>query len=153
MNTIYTASKTIQADIQEVNTLFAQATMAADYFPEIHKDASDISAYIRTTHKHPNQVFPDYQIPYQGLGWTTGGGTSIRLPRKDINANIQSIDVEFKTVGEKTRIAIRVEFEPYTVTEAIVTARHVRMMIANKLNAIKNNLEANKHQGWAPAFA
>lgn len=149
----YKAHKTIKAGIQEVTGFFNQKNMAHDYFPEVHKDTKSFSNYVFQTHKHPYQVTPDYRIQGIGLGWTTGGGTYIRLPRKDINAEIQAIDIEYKSVGENTKIIINVEFNPAMNLKGFVAMSHIRMMVNNKLNAFKNDIEVNQHQGWLPAFA
>ena len=153
MNTKYKAHKTIKADIEEVAAFLAQDDMAQNYFPEVRKDTSGMSEYIHKCHKHLDHVFPDYQVPCQGLKWSTGNNTCIRLPRKDINANICSIEVEYKTIGANTEIQIQVVFRSTINLTGILAAYHVHMMVANKLTAIKRDIEANQYHGLTLTFA
>ena len=153
MNTIYKAHKTIKTDIADVTDFFAHDDMTQNYFPEVHKSTSGMSEYIHKSHKHLDQVFPDYQIPGQGLRWTSGNYTCIRLPRKDINANIRFVEVNYKTVGTNTVIEIQVGFSTGMNLAGISATYHVHMMVNNKLNAIKRDIEADKHYDFSLAYA
>ena len=153
MNTTFKARKTVKAGIHEVAEFFTQEDMTKNYFPEIHKDTKGMSHYVRGSHKHVTEVFPDYQVPNQGFAWTAGHNTCIKVPRKDINANIQGVEVEYKAMGENTEIAIRVEFNPSHNVAGITAAYHVHMMIANKLDAFVRDIQAHQYDGFELSFA
>lgn len=153
MKLIYKARITVKADIEEVADFFCQDDMTKNYFPEVRKDTKGMTAYIYKTHKHADQVFPDYQIHGQGLGWTTAGKNCIKVPRKDIKANIQGIEVDYKATGNNTEIVIKVGFNPDINLGCIIAAYHVHMMVTNKLNAIKRDIEADLHHGYTFSIA
>ena len=153
MNITFKGKRTVKADIYEVADFFVQSDIDKNYFPEIHKDTCGMSQYVRGTHKHIAQVFPDYQVRRQGFGWTTGHSTCIRVPRKDINVNIKGLEVQYKASGDMTEITVQVEFDLAWNLAGILGAYHIHMMITNKLNAFQRDIHANQCDGFAITFA
>ncbi len=157
MATLYTSSTSIWADKEAVADFFKQPNLRKDYFPEVKNNVSSTSEHQLSTAINPAADRPHY-INENGFGWAVDSETSIELPRKDIHANIQTIDVEYKQSGNKTVVRILVKFNPRPGSLGLsglcsLAASHVRMMVFRKLTAIKRDVEANQQYGWADAAA
>ncbi len=153
----YIASTTISADREAVEDFFKQPNLAKDYFPEVQKRVNSVGAYRLAAPVITAANRPDCYSA-NGFGWIVGSGTRIDLPRRDINANILTIDVEYKQSGRKTIVSILVKFDPTPGFKGLSGARslaasHVRMMVSRKLTAIKRDVEANLEYAWGIAVA
>ena len=150
MNITYKSQITINADIDAAWALVTQQNFVKDYFPEIKKNTVQMGQYIQSTHKNPYEIFPDYMIPNRSMGWTTGAGIKISLPRKDVEANIQAIDITFQRHGKDTQISIEVTFEPIFNKNIVFAAYCIRNMVKAKLRAFKQDIDVTHHEGWSP---
>lgn len=154
MNTSYKTKIKVHADIASTWNAISRTNFAKDFFPEIKKDLSVMGEYVRSTHKNAGQTNPDYMIPRQAIGWTTGGGTRIELPRKDLHANIESIDVQLIDDGNNTVVTVEIIYAPDFDRNFLFAHRCVRGLTNIKLAVLKQDLEANNHQaGWETALA
>lgn len=141
MKITYAASTTIHADKEAVATFFQHSDLSRDYFPEVKKDISNMSTFVRAMHKNPDHVFPDYMVADTGFGWTSRIDTRIQFPNKDVDAVITAIDVEYDAQGCNTRVRVTVSFEAKFNTEFFVIARSIHAMVNAKLQAFKEDIE------------
>lgn len=153
MKSTYKAKTTIYAEPDAVWAAMTETDFTKDYFPEIKKDLSAMGEYVQRTHQRRDTVSPDYAIPGQAMGWTTGASTKIRIPRKDVEANIQAIDVQIVLRGENTQIAIEVTFDPEFNTNLVFVCHCVRAMVNAKLKALKQDIETNCRVDWDAVMA
>ena len=153
MNTIYKTQMTVHADVENVWDAITQQRFVKDFFPEIKKDLSNLSDYVFRTHKNTERLLPAYMLPNHVIGWAKGGATDIRLPRKDVNANIKTIDIELIAKGENTKIKIEVDYSPKFDKNFFLAHRCVRGLMEIKLAILKQEIEANNNQGWTSEFA
>ena len=92
-------------------------------------------------------------IPYRAIGWTTGAGTAIDLVRKDLHANIESIDFQLIDKENHIVVAVEVTYAPDRDRKFFFTHRCIRGLINIKLAVLKQDLDTNKHYtGWEPAL-
>ena len=87
------------------------------------------------------------------MGWSTGAGTVIRLPRKDVAANIEHVDIRIEGRGEYTQVTFAVQYAPQFGKHYFLAHRCVRGLFNLKLNVLKKDLEAQQQTDWVPAFA
>ena len=154
MNTTYKTQIKVQADINSTWNAVTQSSFAKAFFPEIKKDLTCMGEYVRKTHKNAEQVLPSYMIPHRAIGWTTGAGTTIELPRKDVHANIESIDLQLDEQGNNTIVSIEVVYAPNIDKHFFFTNRCVKGLMDIKLAVLKQDLETDSHQaGWEAALA
>ena len=153
MNMTYNTSTTLYADQETVAQFFTQPEMRKDYFPEVVKDISEMGTYVKDTHANPALVSPDYMVADEGFGWTTGAGTSIRLPNKEIPVTITAMEVEYVERGENTQINIQVEFDAALYTSLPKVLRCIKAMTKAKVNAFQRDINVNYSEGWEPCFA
>ena len=153
MNTQYKSKITVYADIESVWNSVTQPGFIKNFFPEIKKDLSEMGKYVRATHPNPNEVSPVYAIPQRALGWTSGAGIQIALPRKDVKANIESIDIRLVAKGAKTQIIIETDYSPKLDRNFWFAHRCIRGLINIKLAVLKRNLEADRNNvAWEAAL-
>lgn len=153
MNMTYHTSTTVNADQQTVAQFFAQSDMRKDYFPEVVKDCSEMGTYVKDTHANPALVAPDYMVADEGFGWTTGAGTSIRLPNKEIPVTITAMEVEYVERGDNTQIDIQVTFDTALATSLPKVLRCIRAMMNAKTHAFDRDIDVSYNEGWEPCFA
>ena len=154
MNTTYKTKIKVHAGIASTWKTITQADFVKDFFPEIKKDLSAMGEYVRSTHKNAGQTNPDYMIPHRAAGWTTGAGTRIELPRKDVHAIIESIDLQLADSGNSTVVAIEITYAANFDRHFLFAQRCVRGLINTKLTVLKQELETDSHQaGWETALA
>ena len=153
MNTHYRKEVSIHADQAVTWAAITQTRFVQDFLPEIKKDLDIMGEYVRHTHPRSDQVGPDYVAPGQAIGWSTGAGTAIRLPRKDVEANIESVDIKVEGQGEYTKVTIEVNYRPELGNRFVLARRCVRGLFGMKLDILKKDLEANTETQLIPAFA
>lgn len=154
MNTTFNTHINIHADIDSIWNAVTRPNFANEFFPEIKKDLSVMGKYIQSTHKNAASVLPEYMVPNRSLAWTTGAGTTIELPRKDIHANIESIDIQLEEKGKNTVVSIEVVFAPDFDNHFFFAHRCIRGLMNIKLAVLKQELETDSHQaGWEAALA
>lgn len=154
MNTTYETHINIHADIDSTWNAVTRPNFVKEFFPEIKKDLSRMGKYIQSTHKNAASVLPEYMVPHRSLGWTTGAGTVIELPRKDIHANIESIDIRFEEKGRNTTASMEVVFAPDFDNHFLFVHRCIKGLMNIKLAVLKQDLETDSHQaGWEAALA
>ena len=151
MNITYTTSATVYADQETVSNFFEQADVIKEYFPEIKKDISAMGEYVQFTHSNPALVCPDYQVA-GGFGWTAGAGIQIRLPRKDIAADITALDIEYAPRGHHTHIKIAVTFNAKFNKTLPLVLRCIQAMVKAKLNAFEQDIKVDYRTSWEPSF-
>lgn len=154
MNTSYLTQIKIRTDIETVWNAVTQPTFTPAFLPEIKKDLSGMGEYIRKTHRNAAHVFADYMIPHRAMGWTTGAGINIALPRKDVYTNIESIDFRFIEKSSHTIVTIEVIYTPKLNKHYFFVHRCIRGLMNMKLKVLKQELETDTHQaGWETALA
>ena len=154
MKTTYKAQITVQTDVEEAWNAITQKNFVKEFFPEIKKDISNLGEYVLRTHKNLEQLAPSYMVLNQAIGWANSGTTEIKLPRKDVDANIESIDILLINKGEYTTVKVEVNYSPKIGKNFFLAHRCVRGLIAIKLAVLKKDLELNNNQiGWSPAIA
>ncbi len=153
MNTRHTSRITVNTDIESVWNAVTHTGFIKNFFPEIQKDLSEMGEYVRATHRSPNNVLPDYSTPQRALGWTSGAGLHITLPRKDVQANIESIDICLESKGDKTRIMIATVYAPRLDKNFRLAHRCIRGLMNIKLAVLKRDLEADRNPvAWEAAL-
>ena len=152
MNT-YTKEITVKADRDTTWNAITQTRFVQDFLPEVKKDLSGMGEYIRRTHPNATLIAPDYVAPGQAMGWSAGAGTAIRLPRKDVEANIESVEIRLEAQGETTKVTFAVQYAPQFGKHYFLAHRCVRGLFNLKLNVLKKDLEAQQQTDWVPAFA
>ena len=154
MNTIYQAQTTIHADVETTWAAISEARFVQDFLPEVKKELGGMGEYVRRTHRRAGEIGPDYVAPGQAMGWSQGAGTAIRLPRKDVDAHIESVDIRVEAQGEYTRVTIDVEYAPKFGERYFLARRCVRGLFGFKLQVLKKDLETKQTKiDWVPAFA
>ena len=153
MNMTYTKQVSIHADQETTWAAITQARFVQDFLPEVQKDLTGMGEYVQQTHPSKDQVGPDYVAPGQAIGWSAGAGTAIRLPRKDVNGNIESVDIKMESQGETTKVSIEVNYQPELGKRLLLARRCVRGLFGMKLDVLKKDLEANSETQFVPAFA
>ena len=154
MNTTFTKEISIQADVNSTWDAISQTGFVKDFLPEVKKDLQGMGEYVRRTHPNAEQLGPDYVVPGQAMGWSAGAGTTIRLPRKDVQANIESVDIRIEGQGQFTQVTIEVNYAPEFGQYFFLAHRCVRGLFGMKLTVLKEDLEKNAPQlDWVPAFA
>ena len=79
-----------------------------------------------------------YAISGQAIGWNKVAGTDIRLPRKDVNANIDAVDIKLEELGNYTKVIVVVTYDPRIVDKHFILAhRCIRGLFGIKLNVLK----------------
>lgn len=153
MNTQYKSQIMVYTDVESAWNAVTQANFIKNFFPEIKKDLSKMGQYIQTMHRNPNEIAPVYMIPRRALGWTSGAGIQIELPRKDVQANIESIDIRLESKGAKTQIVIETVYAPKLDRNIWFAHRCIRGLMNIKLAVLKRDLEANRnHVSWEAAL-
>ena len=154
MNTFFKTHVTVQTDIESTWNAVTQPDFIKEFFPEVKKDLSCMGEYVRNKHQNAGQESPEYMIPYRAMGWTSGAGTVIKLPRKDVHANIESMDIQFTAKGGYTTVSIEVVYAPNFDKHFFFAHRCIRGLMNIKLAALKQDLESDHHQtGWETALA
>jgi hypothetical protein len=154
MNTTYTAKKTINADIEDAWKAITQSSFVKEFFPEIKKNMNELSTYIRNTHRNAELVQPCYAVHCQAIGWNKVNGTVIRLPRKDVNAHIDAVDIKLEERGHYTRVIVEVTYNPRIGKNFILAHRCIKGLFSIKLSVLKKELEADTNRTQlTPAFA
>ena len=154
MNTFYSKEITIKADADTTWDAITQSRFVKDFLPEVKKDLQGMGEYIRRTHPNAALVAPDYVAAGEAMGWSTGAGTAIRLPRKDVEANIDSVDIRVEGRGQYTKVAIEVHYNPVFGERYFLARRCVQGLFGMKLDVLKKDLETSKTQiDWMPAFS
>jgi carbon monoxide dehydrogenase subunit G len=154
MNTTYTTKATINASIEDAWEAITKPSFVKEFLPEIKKNINEMSSYVRTTHRNAENVQPCYAVYGQALGWNKVAGTDIRLPRKDVEANIDAVDIKLEERGNNTRIIVEVTYNPRVGKNYLLAHRCIRGLFNIKLNVLKKELEANTDRTQlTPAFA
>ena len=154
MNTEFTAQITVYADIETVWRSLTQADFIKEYFPEIKKNLSGMGKYIQSTHPNPKLTSATYLIPRRAIGFTSGAGIDITLPRKDLQANIESIDIQLKEKGGTTKIKMAVVYTAGLGRSFFLVHRCIRGLMNIKLAVLKQDIESDyKLLSWTNALA
>ena len=154
MNITFTKEIIIQSDQSSTWEALRQPGFAKDFLPEIKKDLQGMGDYIRRTHPNAALVAPDYVVPGFAMGWSAGAGTAIRLPRKDVDARIESVDIRVDSVGSYTKVTIEVNYSPDLGKHFFLASHCVRGLFSMKLDVLKKDLEnSSKQIDWMPAFS
>ena len=148
----HTAKVTINADITTTWDAITENGFVKDFLPEVQKDITGMGEYVQRTHQNATRVMPAQVTPGQFIAWTTQAGTRIELPRQDTQANIQAVEIQLKEKGVFTEVTIEVNYNPDMNTKVFETRRCLKGLFGIKLNVLKNDLEAEQHMQWAPAF-
>ena len=153
MKTTYTAKATIKAKIEDTWETISQPSFVKDFLPEIKKTTHELSPYICNKHRNTKSVQPSYAVFCQAIGWNKVAGTDIRLPRKDVKANIDAVDIELEERGNNTRVIVEVTYNPRLGKNYLFAHRCVRKLFNIKLNVLKQELETNIDRiQLSPAF-
>ena len=154
MNTTYSKVITIKADADSTWDAITRTRFVQDFLPEVKKDLSGMGDYIRRTHPNATLVAPEYVVRGQAMGWSAGAGTVIRLPRKDVEANIENVEIRIEAQGEYTKVTFEVQYAPELGKHYFLAHRCVRGLFGMKLDVLKKDLETSKAQiDWMPAFS
>ena len=153
MNATYKAQTTIHASTDAVWNAIARESFVKDFLPEVKKDISAMGEYIQTTHRNASSVLPSYAVTGRAIGWNTGAGKTIRLPRKDVHANIEAVDIQLESHENDTKVTIEVTYNPKVGKNFMLANRCVRGLFSIKLNVLKQDIEPDyQHTSWLPAF-
>ena len=142
MNTTYKTKTTINASIENAWEAVTHVTFVKEFLPEIKKNINKVSPYVRATHRNAEHVQPCYAVYGQAIGWNKVAGTDIRLPRKDVNANIDVVDIRLEERGKNTRVIVEVTYNPTLGKNYLLAHRCIRGLFGIKLNVLKKELEA-----------
>ena len=153
MKTTYTKEITIAADVATTWDAITAPRFVKDFLPEIKKDLQGMGEYVKATHPRMNHVGPDYVAHEEAIGWSAGAGTAIRLPRKDVEANIEAVDIQVEGQRGFTKVRIDVQYAPEVGNRYILARRCVRGLFGMKLDVLKKDLEKHTEIDWVPAFA
>jgi hypothetical protein len=152
MKTIYRAHKIIHASAAGVWDAITEESFVKEFLPEVKKEGKASSPYIQATHQNGSVVLPSYAVKGQSIGWNSGAGKVIRLPRKDTTANIEAVDIHLDAFEGYTKVTIEVSYDPKFGKRFFSTRRCVAGLFNNKLNVLKQDIESYfKHIQWAPA--
>jgi len=152
MKTTYRAHTIIHANATAVWDAITQDSFVKDFLPEVKKDNTAKSEYIQTTQRNDARVLPSYAVKGQSIGWNSGAGKVIRLPRKDTPANIEAVDVHLDAFEDYTKVTIEVSYDPEFGKRFFATQRCLRGIFNVKLTVLKQDIESRfKHSHRAPA--
>lgn len=142
MNVIYRTKTVVPADIETLWNYLIQPGFVKDFLPEIKRDLSGSSEYVYRSHRNEARTLPSYAVPYQNIGWVSGSGVTIRLPRKDVDAAIEAVTVLLKGKGNKTKVTLEVNYNPSIGKHFIFVSRCVRALFTAKLRVLKQDFDA-----------
>lgn len=154
MNITHKTTIKIQADQMQVWEAITQTRFVQDFLPEVKKDLTGMGEYVRNTHQNTQRVLPAYAVTGKNIAWNAVNGTTIALPRKDTQANIEMVDIQLQAQGDFTKVTIEVNYNPKFGKNFFETQRCLRGLFGIKLNVLKQELEADLQEdyNWAPAF-
>ena len=154
MKTTYTAKATIKAHIEDTWETISQPDFVKDFLPEIKKTTNELSPYVRTKHRNAKSVQPSYAVLGRAIGWSKVAGTDIRLARKDVNANIDAVDIKLEERGSNTRVIVEVTYSPRLGKNYFLEHRCIRGLFNIKLNVLKQEIETDVNRiQLSPALA
>ena len=152
MKTTYRAHKTIYASAAAVWDAITEESFAKEFLPEVKKDGNTRSPYIQATHQNGSVVLPSYTVKGQSIGWNSGAGKVIRMPRKDIPVNIEAVDIHLNEFKDHTKVTIEVAYDSSANNRFFAIQRSVAGLFNTKLNVLKQDIESYfKHIQWGPA--
>ena len=152
MKTTYTAHTLIHASAATVWDAITADSFVKDFLPEVQRDNSAKSEYIQATQRNDARVLPSYAVKGQSIGWNSGAGKVIRLPRKDTPANIEAVDIRLDALEDYTKVTIEVSYDPDFGNRFFATRRCLRGIFNSKLTVLKQDIESRfKHSYRAPA--
>ena len=143
MKTTYTAKATIKAHIEDTWETISKPGFVKDFLPEIKKTTNELSPYVRNKHRNAKSVQPSYAVLGQAIGWSNVAGTDIHLARKDVNANIDTVDIKLEEHGNNTRVIVEVTYNPRPGNNYLLAHRCIRGLFKIKLNVLKQELETD----------
>ena len=124
MKTKFRTNVLINADIYTVWNEIRSPSFAKDYFPEVRGNNE-----------------PSYIIPLYSIGWSNGFGTTLALTRKDVNGNIENINLEIRTMYQLTWVALEVSYSPSINKNYFLTQKCVKGLFGCKLKVLKKEIE------------
>ena len=107
---------------------------------------SEVSQYVRNTHRSTQCIQPSYTVHGEAIGWNKVAGTDICLPRKDVKANIDAIDIKLEDQGNTTKVIFEITYNPQVGKNYLLAHRCIRGLFNIKLNVLKRDLEADTNR-------
>ena len=154
MYTTYKAHTTIEASTKAVWNAITRQSFIKEFLPEVKNSIRPKGEYTLSTYCHASLVLPSYADHGQVIGWVSGPSNTIRLSRKDIEANIEVVEIQLEADGSSTKVTILVAYNPKLGKNFFRTHRCVRGLFNIKLDVLKKYFETNfKEVDWVPAFA
>jgi hypothetical protein len=152
MKMTYRAHTNIHASAAAVWDAITDESFVKEFLPEVKKESEAKSQYIQATHQNASVVLPSYAVKGESIGWNSGAGKVIRLPRKDTPANIEAVDIQLNEFEGYTKLTIEVSYDSKLDYRFFVTQRCVHGLFNIKLNVLKQDIESYfKHIKWPPA--
>ena len=152
MKTTYRAHKIIYASAAGVWDAITEESFVKEFLPEVKKNGEASSPYIQATHQNGSVVSPSYAVKGQSIGWNSGAGKVIRMPREDSPVNIEAVDIHLNAFKDHTKVTIEVSYDSKSGNRFFAAHRSVAGLFNNKLNVLKRDIESYfQHIQWGPA--
>ena len=129
----------INTDIETVWNTITNAQFEQDFLPEIERIQNN--DYVRRTHKNVYRVNPSWMIEGQTVAWDNGAGMNITLARKDLNASIDSIQIDVKECNNGVTVIVHVEYQKNVEQNVVKAYQAIKHLFADKLTVLKNDLD------------
>ena len=141
MNIRYTTQINIHADMDTTWQAITHESFTKDFLPEVKRNTQGMSEYIQTTHKNSRRVSPSYVIPGRAVSWNANLGTVIRLTRKDIHAQVETVEIRLEEQGAYTKVMLNVDYQHKLGRGMILAFKCIRGLFKIKLSVLKKELE------------
>ena len=143
MSSCYISKIKIAVEPSQIWLTIIQQDFVRHFLPEINRDFSNVKSETPLYfHLNPNKLLPAYVIPGITISWDNNANTAIRLIRKDLNANISSIDIDLAAADGYTKVTLEVNYKPKLDANFFLTHASVRSLFSNKLRVLKNDIES-----------
>ena len=114
-------------------------SFVTDYFPEISRDSSVFSEYIKATHKAGRRVRPSWAVAGRVVAWNADAGLAMARPGAGVE--LRSIQIQLAELGAGTAVTLEVEADTGLGPGYLAARKTVKMFIEDKLEALAGAVE------------
>ena len=134
------------ATVDEVWKTIIEPDFARDFLPEISRDTSNLSLFKLANHKNPLNLMPAYMVRNKTISWDCIANTSIKLARKDLDVEINNIDITLQDNKYNTLVTIEVNYASKLNSKFLLAERIIKGLFSHKLEVLKQDLELNRQE-------
>lgn len=126
----FKTQKAMPADIDNVWAEITQADFVKQFLPEVSSKKGHTQA--------------SYAVPGKVIAWHQNNNLTIKMNNKDLNVDIESIEITLSEQGNQTVASLEVEFHVEINTKALHALRAIRALFHKKLVVLKQDFEHNQ---------